>query len=120
LIRNLRGFVTLMAFGSAATDALRQVTRADEPLAIKDSEAGQVELLAPWQDDCFIRVPSDQEPSTSRGTDGTTVGVVGSDNRVKLKKVKIGKDLGTHLEITEGLSPEDRVILNPSDSLASR
>ena len=52
-------------------------------------------------------------------SDGTTVGVVGSDNKVKLKKVKIGKDLGTHLEITEGLSPEDRVIVNPSDSLAS-
>jgi hypothetical protein len=44
---------------------------------------------------------------------------VGSDNRVELKKVKIGKDLGTHLEITEGLSPDDRVIINPSDSLAS-
>ena len=52
-------------------------------------------------------------------SDGTTVGVVGSDNKVKLKKVKIGKDLGTHLEITEGLSPKDRVIVNPSDSLAS-
>jgi len=52
-------------------------------------------------------------------SDGTTVGVVESDNKVELKKVKIGKDLGTHLEITEGLSPEDRVIVNPSDSLAS-
>jgi RND family efflux transporter MFP subunit len=50
---------------------------------------------------------------------GTTVGVVGPDNKVELKKIKIGKDLGTHLEVTQGLSPSDRVIVNPSDSLAS-
>src|SRR5580692_8158379 len=31
----------------------------------------------------------------------------------------IGKDLGTQLEIAQGLSPDDRVIINPSDSLAS-
>jgi RND family efflux transporter MFP subunit len=49
----------------------------------------------------------------------TTVGVVGSDNKVELKKIKIGKDLGTQVEITQGLSPEDRVILNPSETLAS-
>jgi RND family efflux transporter MFP subunit len=52
-------------------------------------------------------------------SNGTMVGVVGSDNKVELKKVKIGKDLGTHLEITQGLSSDDRVIVDPSDSLAS-
>ena len=36
-----------------------------------------------------------------------------------MKKIKIGKDLGTHLEVTQGLSPDDQVILNPSTSLAS-
>jgi RND family efflux transporter MFP subunit len=52
-------------------------------------------------------------------SEGTMVGVVGMDSKVELKKIKIGKDLGTHLEITQGLSPDDRVIVNPSDSLAS-
>jgi hypothetical protein len=47
------------------------------------------------------------------------MGVVGSDNKVELKKIEIGKDLGTQLEIAQGLSPDDRVIINPSDSLAS-
>ena len=47
------------------------------------------------------------------------MGVVGSDNKVELKKIEIGKDLGTHLEIAQGLSPDDRLIINPSDSLAS-
>jgi RND family efflux transporter MFP subunit len=52
-------------------------------------------------------------------SDGTTMGVVGSDNKVELRKIEIGKDLGTHLEIAQGLSPGDRLIVNPSDSLAS-
>jgi RND family efflux transporter MFP subunit len=51
--------------------------------------------------------------------EGIMVGVVGADNKVELKKVKIGKDLGTHLEIVQGLSSEDRVIVNPSDGLVS-
>src|SRR5262249_9751739 len=52
-------------------------------------------------------------------SEGTTVGVVGSDNRVQLKKIKIGRDLGTRLEIVQGLSPGDHVIVSPSDNLAS-
>ncbi len=51
--------------------------------------------------------------------EGTMVGVVGADHKVKLKKIKIGKDLGTHLEIVQGLSPTDQVIVNPSSSLAT-
>jgi RND family efflux transporter MFP subunit len=51
--------------------------------------------------------------------EGIMVGVVGADNKVQLKKVKTGKDLGTQLEIIQGLSPEDQVIVNPSDSLAT-
>jgi RND family efflux transporter MFP subunit len=49
---------------------------------------------------------------------GTQVGVVDANNKVVLRNVKIGRDLGSQLEIVEGLSPSDRVILNPSDSLA--
>jgi RND family efflux transporter MFP subunit len=51
--------------------------------------------------------------------EGTMVGVVGTDRKVKLKKIKVGKDLGTHLEIVQGLSPTDHVIVNPSSSLAT-
>jgi membrane fusion protein, multidrug efflux system len=52
-------------------------------------------------------------------SDVTTMGVVGSDNKVELKKIEIGKDLGTYLEIAQGLAPDDRLIINPSDSLVS-
>ena len=48
-----------------------------------------------------------------------SVGILGSDHRVEVRKIKIGKDLGTSLEVVQGLSADDRVILNPSASLAT-
>jgi hypothetical protein len=38
--------------------------------------------------------------------------------RVELTPVEIGHDYGAKVEITAGLTPQDQVILNPSDSLA--
>ena len=52
-------------------------------------------------------------------SEGASVGVVNQNNVVELKKIKIGRDLGTQLEIIQGLSLDDRVIVNPSDSLAA-
>jgi multidrug efflux pump subunit AcrA (membrane-fusion protein) len=49
---------------------------------------------------------------------GPQVGVVDDSNTVHLKSIKIGKDLGTKLEIVDGLQPNDSVIVNPSDSLS--
>jgi RND family efflux transporter MFP subunit len=51
-------------------------------------------------------------------SDGTTVGVVDPEGKVSLRKVTIGRDLGTKLQIVEGLAVSDQVIINPSDSLA--
>jgi membrane fusion protein (multidrug efflux system) len=51
--------------------------------------------------------------------DGVTVAIVDSAGKVQLKTVKIGRDFGTHLEITSGLAATDRVIDNPGDSLTS-
>src|ERR1700693_764889 len=52
-------------------------------------------------------------------SEGTMVGVVGAENKVEVRKIKIGKDLGTNMEVTQGLSPDDLLIVNPSDSRAS-
>ena len=48
---------------------------------------------------------------------GPTVGVVGPDNRVRLRKVTITRDLGATIEIGSGLSPSDHVVDNPADTL---
>ncbi|MGO9420119.1 efflux RND transporter periplasmic adaptor subunit [Roseiarcus sp.] len=45
------------------------------------------------------------------------VGVVDPKNRVTLKKVQIARDLGTEVEITSGLSEDERIVANPSDAI---
>jgi membrane fusion protein (multidrug efflux system) len=50
---------------------------------------------------------------------GLQVGVVKSDNTVELRDIKVGRDFGTTIEIVQGITPSDRVILNPADSLVA-
>ena len=50
---------------------------------------------------------------------GPQVGIVDSDGKVSLQSVSIGRDFGQTIEIITGVSPQDRVIVNPSDSLVN-
>ena len=51
--------------------------------------------------------------------EGIRVGVVNADNKVELRVVIPGRDFGQTLEILEGIAADDRVIMNPPDSLAA-
>ncbi len=62
-----------------------------------------------------LRVPSNT--LLFRGQ-GMQVGVV-ENGRVVLRDVRIGHDYGASVEITQGLKPSDRIVLDPSDSLES-
>jgi RND family efflux transporter MFP subunit len=50
---------------------------------------------------------------------GSEVAVVGPDDKVEIKPVRLGRNLGTEVEILSGLSPSDRVINSPPDSLGA-
>jgi multidrug efflux system membrane fusion protein len=49
--------------------------------------------------------------------EGAQVAVVGSDGKVQLRPINIGRDYGTTLEILGGVSTTDQIVINPSDSL---
>lgn len=51
--------------------------------------------------------------------EGLQVAIVDSANRVRLQKVSVGADLGQAVEVTAGLSPTDRIIDNPPDSIST-
>jgi RND family efflux transporter MFP subunit len=51
--------------------------------------------------------------------EGTAVGVVDANGQVEIRKVTTNLNLGDKLEISQGLSETDQVIMNPSDSLAT-
>jgi RND family efflux transporter MFP subunit len=49
--------------------------------------------------------------------EGTIVAVVGPDSHLNLKKITIGRDFGASVEVLEGTSPEDNIVINPPDAL---
>jgi RND family efflux transporter MFP subunit len=50
---------------------------------------------------------------------GVQVAVVGADNKVAFKSIKLGRDFGDSVEVTAGLAPQDRVIDSPPETLQS-
>src|SRR6476660_1790480 len=60
-------------------------------------------------------------PSTAlvTGNQGTQVATLDSNNKVVLKNVQLGRDFGDSVEILAGLSPFDRIINNPPETLAA-
>ena len=51
--------------------------------------------------------------------EGLRVATVGANNRILMKPISIETDLGTQVVVASGLSPRDRVVDNPPDSLGN-
>jgi RND family efflux transporter MFP subunit len=51
-------------------------------------------------------------------SEGLRVAIVDAGGKVHLRPVQVGRNLGPSVEILEGVATTDRVVLNPSDSLA--
>jgi multidrug efflux pump subunit AcrA (membrane-fusion protein) len=49
--------------------------------------------------------------------EGLQVAVLGPDNKVTIRSVRVGRNFGTMVEILSGLNPDDRVIDSPPDSI---
>jgi RND family efflux transporter MFP subunit len=69
-------------------------------------------------------------PAASRGytlpdtalifrSQGLQVATVDSRGKARLNNIRVGQDFGTTIEVLAGVSPNDRVIVNPPDSLVS-
>ena len=50
--------------------------------------------------------------------EGVRVAVVDPRKQVRLRPVKIGRNYGPTVEVLDGLSTSDEVVLNPPDSLS--
>ena len=48
---------------------------------------------------------------------GPQVALIGPENKITLKPIDIGRDLGTEIEVRSGLSINEKVVLSPSDSI---
>jgi RND family efflux transporter MFP subunit len=50
--------------------------------------------------------------------DGPRVAIVDASGHVRLSAVALGTDFGSSVAVLNGLKPDDRIVLNPADSLA--
>jgi len=72
-----------------------------------------------------FEIPADANvvtiPSTAlvTGNRGTQVATLDSSDKVVLKQVQLGRDLGDSVEVVSGLSPSDRIINNPPETVAA-
>jgi RND family efflux transporter MFP subunit len=100
--------------------------------AALESRTILVEFLAPNQDgklwpgtfaDVTFDLPGDAQvlrvPASALifRNNGAQLAVVGGDDRIALKTVTIGKNLGNDIEIESGITQADRIVTSPLDTI---
>ena len=63
-----------------------------------------------------MRIPTSALVFRERGME---VALIGPDNKIELKPITIGRNLGTEVEVVKGLTLEDRLVNSPPDSLST-
>jgi RND family efflux transporter MFP subunit len=99
----------------------------------RDSRTALVEFLADnasgklWPGtyaEAQLQVPTDPSvlrlPSSALifRRDGLQVAALGQNNKIELKAVTLGRDLGNQVEVLSGVAPSDRIVDSPPESLA--
>jgi RND family efflux transporter MFP subunit len=64
----------------------------------------------------LVRIPS---TALVTGNQATQVATLDGNDKVVLKNVRLGRDLGDSVEVIAGLSPSDRIIDNPPETLTA-
>jgi RND family efflux transporter MFP subunit len=105
---------------AGAIDTLTRTMQVEINLANPDGKLlpgayAQVAIKARGGDTSAMTVPSN---TLLFRPEGTRVAVVGDDGKVHLRPVTISRELGIDVELASGgVTPNDRLIVNPADSL---
>lgn len=75
-----------------------------------------VQVSLPLQASKALTIPTNA--LLIRGS-GMSVATVDAQGRIALKLIRIGRNYGESVEVLEGVSLEDQLVLNPSDSLSN-
>ena len=113
-------------FTAKATTTSRSVNTSSRTLLVELQADNPDGLLQPGTYvEAQLNLPSD--PSTMLmpasailfRQNGLEAAVIGDDDKVTLKKISLGRNLGVQVEVTGGLVPTDRIVDSPPDSLGS-
>jgi membrane fusion protein, multidrug efflux system len=113
-------------FAAKATTTSRSVNTLSRTLLVELEADNPDGLLQPGTYvEAKLNIPSDPNtvliPSSAIlfRQHGLEAAVVGNDDKVTLKKISLGRNRGSQVEVTDGLMPADRVVDSPPDSLGS-
>jgi RND family efflux transporter MFP subunit len=99
----------------AATRTMQVEIRVPNPTDALIAGAYVEVILAIKQDGAALLVPTNV---LLFRPDGPRVATVDGSGRVHLSAVKLGTDFGSNVAVLGGLKADDRIVLNPADSLA--
>ena len=116
----LRGkaFTGEVARTAGSIDAATRTMQIEITLANRDGAllpGAYVQVALPLAANTTLVVPTNV--LLFRG-EGTRVAIVDSASKVRLRAVTLGRNLGEAIEIVDGIDARDRLVVNPSDSLA--
>jgi len=112
--QNFKGEIVRTA---GAIDAQTRTMQVEVMLANKDGKllpGAYVQVALPLAGTGALTVPTNV--LLFRG-EGPRIAVVGPDGKVQLRAVKLGRNFGQVIELLEGAGPDDKLVLNPADSL---
>jgi multidrug efflux pump subunit AcrA (membrane-fusion protein) len=85
---------------------------------LKAGDYAQVKFLLPHADASVGQTVELPTSALLFRKSGMEAAVVGPNDHVRIQPVTVGRDFGTSIEVTSGLTPADHVINNPPDSIS--
>ena len=101
------------AIGAGTGAQLTELWIGNADHGLKPGEYAQVKFDLPAAAGS-LKVPASAIISSH---DGMSVAVVGPNNRVQIRRLTVTRDLGSSVEVAGGVTPADRVVDNPADTL---
>jgi len=106
---------TSSAINTSARTLLVELHAENPDSLLQPGAYAQVDFKLPSNPD-VVRVPTSALIFREHGLEVATIGL---DNKIELRPVTLGRNLGTEVEVVKGLKISDRVVNSPPDSLAA-
>jgi multidrug efflux pump subunit AcrA (membrane-fusion protein) len=115
VVQGIRGTITRVtdSVDSASRTMLAEVELENASHQFQPGSFAQVTLTTS-QGNTAWTIPTN---TLQMRVDGPHVAVVNDLNQIEIKRVKLGRDMGTRVVVTDGIRGDERLVINPSDSL---
>jgi RND family efflux transporter MFP subunit len=106
---------TSNAINTAARTLLVELHADNTDGKLQPGAYAQVDFELP-SDPNVVRIPTSALVFRERGME---IAAIGADDTIELKPIKLGRNLGTDVEVIQGLKLSDRLVNSPPDSLST-